>query len=45
MKLAVIGSNMVDLCAYIHRMPAPGETLEVPDFTIKRLPPRSAVRR
>ncbi len=25
---------MVDLCAYIHRMPAPGETLEVPDFTI-----------
>lgn len=34
MKLAVIGSNMVDLCAYIHRMPAPGETLEVPDFTI-----------
>ena len=34
MKLAVIGSNMVDLTAYIHHMPAPGETLEAPDFSI-----------
>ena len=34
MKIAVIGSNMVDLTSYITRMPILGETLEAPDFTI-----------
>lgn len=34
MKIAVIGSNMVDLTAYITRMPILGETLEAPDFTL-----------
>lgn len=34
MKIAVIGSNMVDLTAYIERMPAPGETLEALDFVL-----------
>jgi len=34
MKIAVIGSNMVDLISYIDKMPAPGETLEAPDFSI-----------
>ena len=34
MRIAVIGSNMVDLTAYIDRMPAPGETLEAPDFAL-----------
>ena len=29
-KIAVIGSNMVDLITYIERMPAQGETLEAP---------------
>ncbi|WP_338809348.1 ribokinase [Neisseria leonii] len=32
MDIAVIGSNMVDLIAYINRMPAEGETVEAPDF-------------
>lgn len=32
MNIAVIGSNMVDLIAYITRMPAEGETIEAPDF-------------
>ncbi|AWK49592.1 ribokinase [Clostridium beijerinckii] len=32
MKIAVIGSNMVDLITYIDRMPKEGETLEAPDF-------------
>lgn len=32
MKIAVIGSNMVDLVSYITRMPQKGETLEAPDF-------------
>ncbi len=32
MNIAVIGSNMVDLIAYITRMPQKGETLEAPDF-------------
>lgn len=32
MKIAVIGSNMVDLISYITRMPAEGETIEAPDF-------------
>lgn len=31
-KIAVIGSNMVDLITYIDRMPEQGETLEAPDF-------------
>ncbi|GAA1294995.1 ribokinase [Brachybacterium alimentarium] len=32
MTIAVIGSNMVDLISYIHRMPAEGETVEAPEF-------------
>lgn len=31
-KIAVIGSNMVDLVTYTDRMPNPGETLEAPTF-------------
>lgn len=34
MKIAVIGSNMVDLITYTDRMPKPGETLEAPEFAI-----------
>lgn len=34
MKIAVIGSNMVDLTTYITRMPVLGETIEAPDFSI-----------
>ena len=34
MKIAVIGSNMVDLTSYITHMPILGETLEAPDFTL-----------
>lgn len=34
MKIAVIGSNNVDLISYIHRMPALGETIEAPDFQL-----------
>ncbi|MFO2463420.1 ribokinase [Pseudomonas sp. 15FMM2] len=33
-KIAVIGSNMVDLITYIERMPAQGETLEAPGFAL-----------
>ncbi|EFQ63097.1 1-phosphofructokinase [Pseudomonas fluorescens WH6] len=33
-KIAVIGSNMVDLITYIDRMPAQGETLEAPGFAM-----------
>ncbi|MBF7140793.1 MULTISPECIES: ribokinase [Pseudomonas] len=33
-KIAVIGSNMVDLITYIDRMPAQGETLEAPRFAM-----------
>ncbi|WP_249673727.1 ribokinase [Pseudomonas abieticivorans] len=33
-KIAVIGSNMVDLVTYIDRMPAQGETLEAPGFAM-----------
>ncbi|QLG93120.1 ribokinase [Pseudomonas yamanorum] len=33
-KIAVIGSNMVDLITYIDRMPAQGETLEAPSFAL-----------
>ncbi|MGO3314175.1 MAG: PfkB family carbohydrate kinase, partial [Brachybacterium tyrofermentans] len=32
MTIAVIGSNMVDLISYVHRMPAEGETVEAPEF-------------
>lgn len=32
MRIAVIGSNMVDLISYIDRMPHEGETIEAPDF-------------
>jgi len=31
-RIAVIGSNMVDLVTYVHRMPVRGETLEAPSF-------------
>lgn len=34
MPIAVIGSNMVDLISYIHRMPAEGETVEAPSFSM-----------
>ncbi len=34
MRIAVIGSNMVDLTSYITRMPVLGETLEAPDFSM-----------
>lgn len=34
MKIAVIGSNNVDLISYIHRMPEQGETVEAPDFRL-----------
>lgn len=33
-KIAVVGSNMVDLITYTSRMPAPGETLEAPSFEL-----------
>jgi len=33
-RIAVIGSNMMDLVTYINRMPRPGETLEAPRFVI-----------
>ena len=31
-KIAVVGSNMMDLVTYVTRMPHPGETLEAPSF-------------
>lgn len=31
-KIAVVGSNMVDLITYTDRMPLPGETIEAPRF-------------
>ncbi|MGQ9367230.1 ribokinase [Azospirillum sp. ST 5-10] len=31
-RIAVVGSNMVDLITYTDRMPAPGETIEAPRF-------------
>ena len=31
-RIAVVGSNMVDLITYINRMPARGETIEAPSF-------------
>ena len=34
MPIAVIGSNMVDLISYIHRMPTEGETVEAPGFAM-----------
>ena len=33
-RIAVIGSNMVDLVTYVTRMPGKGETLEAPSFEI-----------
>lgn len=33
-RIAVVGSNMIDLVTYVDRMPAPGETVEAPDFAI-----------
>lgn len=34
MSIAVIGSNMVDLISYVHRMPSEGETVEAPGFAM-----------
>ena len=31
-RIAVIGSNMVDLVTYVNRMPVRGETVEAPSF-------------
>jgi len=31
-KIAIVGSNMVDLITYTDRMPLPGETIEAPRF-------------
>ncbi|TBW41403.1 ribokinase [Siculibacillus lacustris] len=31
-RIAVVGSNMVDLISYVTRMPDRGETIEAPDF-------------
>jgi ribokinase len=31
-RVAVVGSNMVDLVTYVHRMPVRGETVEAPSF-------------
>ena len=31
-RIAVIGSNMVDLVTYVNRMPVKGETIEAPSF-------------
>lgn len=33
-KIAIVGSNMVDLITYTDRMPAPGETIEAPRFAL-----------
>lgn len=33
-RIAIVGSNMVDLITYVTTMPAPGETVEAPDFEI-----------
>ncbi|MEP7453274.1 ribokinase [Phyllobacterium sp. SB3] len=33
-RIAVVGSNMTDLVTSIIRMPAPGETLEAPEFSM-----------
>lgn len=33
-KIAVVGSNMVDLITYVNRMPVKGETLEAPSFSL-----------
>lgn len=32
--IGVVGSNNIDLVTYIERMPAPGETIEAPDFQL-----------
>ena len=31
-RIAVVGSNMVDLVTYVDRMPIKGETVEAPSF-------------
>jgi ribokinase len=31
-RIAVVGSNMVDLVTYVDRMPVKGETIEAPSF-------------
>lgn len=33
-RIAVVGSNNVDLITYVNRIPGPGETLEAPKFQI-----------
>src|ERR1700735_3644475 len=31
-RIAIVGSNMVDLVTYVDRMPVKGETVEAPSF-------------
>src|ERR1700721_4297119 len=33
-RIAVVGSNMVDLVTYVDRMPVKGETVEAPSFEV-----------
>lgn len=33
-RIGVVGSNMIDLVTYTDRMPAPGETIEAPEFEL-----------
>lgn len=33
-RIAIVGSNMVDLITYVEAMPGPGETVEAPDFEL-----------
>ena len=42
-KIAVVGSNMVDLITYTARMPGPGETIEAPRFDDVELLPTEEV--
>jgi len=52
-RIAVIGSNNVDLVTYVNRMPVRGETVEAPSFEMataarapirRSPPPNSALR-
>jgi ribokinase len=48
-RIAVLGSTMIDLIAYSHRVPAPGETIEADTFRLGVVrclqPTRTPVRR
>jgi hypothetical protein len=52
-RIAVVGSNMVDLVTHVNRMPAKGETIEAPRFEMghgaraptRRSPPQSSAPR